>query len=240
MNRLYSRVRKLHSILVTATLTAILIPIAYCDDTVGAVKEFEGQVLVNDKEGAPFVPASAGLSLFRGGAVIVMDDASAILEIKGRGNIHLTDNAAVELKNVVSTGEFTRVTGVRAPVLFLYPTGQSDSSAPGIIRIVFGINHNLDKIKGALDFKIHALHEDSEDNLDEDASLSEIVNNSTLLSSFKRKRAYSEKDYSWYNLKSDSKLSGEGEYTIYLTAQRGNEQVRLGQSTFLIIEERDE
>lgn len=232
---------KAYSVLMVFFLAAILIPVAYCEDrSVGAVKEFEGQVLINNKEGAPFVPASAGLSLFRGGAVIVMDDASVILEIKGRGNIHLTDNAAVELKNVASTGEFTRVTGVRAPVLFLYPTGQSDCSTPGTIRIVFGINHNLDKIKGAVDFKVHAIHEDSEDDLDEDASLSETVKNSTLLCSFKRKTAYSEKDYSWYTLKSDSKLSDTGEYSIYLTAQRGEEQIRLGQSTFLIVEESDE
>jgi hypothetical protein len=232
--------KKLYSILIAGCLTAIIAPIAHCEDTsVGSVKEFKGQVLINDKEGEPFVPAKTGLSLFQGGAVIVMDDASVLLEIKGRGNMHLTDNAAIQLKDVAATGEFTRVTAVRAPVLFLYPTGLSASKAPGITKLVFGINHNLDKLKGAIDFKVYALHEDSEDELDEDASLSEFIKSSLLLASFKRKEVYSENGYTWYNLQSDSQLTDTGEYTVYLTAQRDKEETKLGQSTLLIIEESD-
>ena len=224
---------------IIAIIIIVVAPVTgYTNDPIGRIKETQGQVLINNNEGEPFIPAKTGVSLFKGGAVVVMDDASVVLDINGRGTLHLTDNAAIQLKDVEATGEFTRVTGVRAPVLFLYPTGQSDEST-GLVKLVFGINHNLDKIKGLRNFNAYAIFEDAEDELDEDAPLNEVTDHSILLGSFNRKKNSSINSYSWYELNSKSSLNEDGEYTIYITAQRDGKLIRLGQSTLLIVENHD-
>ena len=47
---------------------------------------------------------------------------------------------AGRLKQVAATGEFTTVTGVRAPVLFLFPMGRSQAIEPGKVDMTFGVN----------------------------------------------------------------------------------------------------
>jgi hypothetical protein len=181
----------------------------------------------------PFAPAQEGMSLFQGGTVIALEDASATLSLKGKGEIKVTDNASLKLKEVA--GEFSTVTGVRAPVLFLFPTGESGPCTADSVVVTFGINHNLDKIQGVDSFDIYALHEDAEDGVEGDDPEA-LLDAATHLATFEAKGKVSEKDYTWYSVPSDVLLEEDGEYTLFITATREEETLRLGQSSLLLIE----
>ena len=147
---------------------------------IGFVKSVEGTVMVCPDEGQAFAPAKVGQKVFSGGVVVAMEDGSVVLDIKGKGELTLSDNAALKLKEVSATGEYSAVTGVRAPVLFLYPTGDSKELKPGIITVTFGINHSLDKVKGIKEYRLFLLHEDKGDELDDPEGPEAITSSQSL------------------------------------------------------------
>jgi len=211
------------------------VPRAAADDVLGEVKDVSGDVVVSPADGSPFVPATVGRRLVRGAVVIVMEDSRALLTLKDRGEVTLVDNASLKLEPAVASGDYTTVTAVRAPVLFLFPTGRSAAVRPGAVPCTFGINHTLDTVRGVTTFRLYALHEDAEDELDEDAGPAAALEVATLLAEVPVRTHRAETGYTWYRVTSKP-LTVEGEYTVFVVAVRGDELVRLGQSTLLTVE----
>ena len=221
-------------------LISFLFPFSlFAGAEIGFVKSVEGSVMVCPDEGQAFAPAKVGQKVFSGGVIVAMEDGSVVLEIKGKGELTLTDNAALKLKEVAATGEYSAVTGVRAPVLFLYPTGETDDLKAGQVSVTFGINHSLDKVKGVKEYRLFLLHEDVEDELDEPDGPA-ALKAAQVVAKFKSLKKPATNTYSWYTVKTKKALEKSGEYTLFVGAKRGKEWIRLGQSTLLVIEEPEE
>jgi hypothetical protein len=131
-----------------AGLLTLLFAAATSAGPVGTVKSVEGDVMVAAGEGEPFAAAEAGAELAEGGLIVVMEDSTAVLDLAGK-EVTLSDMASLKLEAPKDGGEYSTVTGVRAPVLFLFPTGQSPELPPGELALTFGINHSLEKILGS-------------------------------------------------------------------------------------------
>lgn len=225
-----------------ALLLALLAPAAgtAAEDAIGSVKAMDGPVLLRDREGDAFAPAKVGQPLFGGGTVLVMEDASATLALTGRKDVTLDDNVALNLRAFEGQGEFAAVTGVRAPVLFLHPTGATGPRPPGTLQLAFGIHHGLESIRAVKDFQVHALHEDAEDELPLDAPVEAVIEAARAIAGFQRPAKVPADGYAWYSMTSTVPLTAEGEYTLFVTAGRGKDARRLGESTLLVIEGPDE
>lgn len=215
-----------------AVLLAAAVPAA----PVGTVRSVEGEVMASVADGEPFGPVDAGTELHEGGVVVVMEDSTAVLDLAGKGPVTLADMASLKLEASASTGEYSTVTGVRAPVLFLYPTGTSADLAPGRVALTFGINHDLDKIRGVEAFQVMALHEDAEADLAGEGD-AELLDAAKVIGEFAAKARTARADYTWYDLRSTEPLEGPGEYTLFVVGVRGGERVKLGQSTLVYVED---
>ena len=212
---------------------------ALAGDAVGTVKSIEGAVMLSAGDGEPFEPAEVGAALPSGGAVVVMEDSTAVLDLLGKGEVSLSDMASLKLEAPADGGEYSTVTGVRAPVLFLFPTGQSKDLPAGAQALTFGINHDLEKVQPVTEFRVHALHEDTEAELEGDSD-GELIDASEVVATFTRKAERAEADYTWYNLMTDEALEAEGEYTLFLVGVHGDDLIKLGQSALVYITEEDE
>lgn len=206
-------------------------------EPVGKLAKVEGAVLVRPDAGEGFAPGTVGQVLHRGGAVVVMEGAAATLDLGARGKVELADNAALDLAQALAAGQFSTVTGVRAPVLFLHPTGDSDPYVEGALRVTLGINHDLDKVRGVTEFSLYALHEDDEYDLDPDAGVGAVLEVATELTSFQAKPVGGGRSgYTWYDLEVAEPPEDEGDYTLFVVARAGEAPVRLGQSSLLLVE----
>lgn len=208
-------------------------------DAVGTVKSVEGEVMASIAEGEAFAPVEAGARLHQGGVIVVMEDSSVVLDLAGKGEVTLADMASLKLDAPAEGGEYSTVTGVRAPVLFLFPTGETAGLAPGDQVLTFGINHDLDKIRGVEVFRIHALHEDDEYELEGDSD-AELIDASKVVAEFTRKSKTKAADYTWYNVMTSRPLDAPGEYSVFLVGVRGGERIKLGQSTLVLVEEAED
>ena len=101
---------------------------ALAGNPIGTVKSVDGEVMVSAGEGEPFGPAEAGAELAEGGVVVVMEDSTAVLDLAGKGEVTLADMASLKLEAPADGGEYSTVTGVRAPVLFLFPAPQRETN----------------------------------------------------------------------------------------------------------------
>ncbi len=205
---------------------------------IGYVKSVDGAVMVCPDEGQAFGPAKVGQKVFSGGVVVAMEDGTVVLDIKGKGELTLADNAALKLKEVAASGEYSAVTGVRAPVLFLFPTGETEDLKAGKVTVTFGLNHSLDKVRAVKSYQLYALHEDEGDELD-DPEGPEALALAQEIGAFKRCKRPAKDGYSWYKVESEP-MNKPGEYTVFVVAQRGKDKVRLGQSTLLVIADPEE
>ena len=170
--------------------------------------------------------------------MLALDDSSVSLLLDGRGEVVLADNASLRLAQRESSGEYSAVTGVRAPVLFLFPCGDSEIRLGEELSFTFGINHSLDKIAGLKGFEIYGLHDDRAFELGFPEG-AEAMEGAELLASFEARDDPSKEGYTWYRVDArpaDGAAFEVGEYSIFIAARRGNEKLRLGQSTLLYVE----
>lgn len=226
------------AITLALALGATALPVAAAG-TVGTVKSVEGQVMMATGEGEEFGLAEVGAELPSGGVIVVMEDSTAVLDLAGKGEVTLSDMASLKLEAPAAGGEYSTVTGVRAPVLFLFPTGQTSDLPPGPQALTFGINHDLDKVKGVPKFRVLALHEDDEAELEGDSD-GERIDAARVVAEFETKAKTVPADYTWYNLMTSEDLDAPGEYTVFLVGIRGDETVKLGQETLVYVEEAEE
>ena len=190
------------------------------DEIVGRVKSVKGEVMLCKREGLPFSPAKEGAKLFAGGIVLALDDSSVSLLLDGRGEVVLADNASLRLAQRESSGEYSAVTGVRAPVLFLFPCGDSEIRLGEELSFTFGINHSLDKIAGLKGFEIYGLHEDRAFELGFPEG-AEAMEGAELLASFEARDDPSKEGYTWYRVDArpaDGAAFEVGEYFFNDTA----------------------
>lgn len=200
---------------------------------IGSVKAMSGQVLLRSDAAGPFSPAAVGSPLHGGGTVLVLEESSATLAITGRKDLTLDDNAALNLRDVDGTGEFAAVTGVRAPVLFLFPKGNSSPQAPGPMKLAFGVHHGLDAIRDVTRFRVYALHEEAQDELPLDAPSEALVEAATVVAEFLRKKDAPRDGYTWYALTTRLPFEKGGEYELFVAAVEGETVRRLGESSLV-------
>lgn len=224
---------------VAALLALALATAAGAGDAIGTVKSIDGEVMASVGEGEPFGPVTAGTELMEGGVVVVMEDSTAVLDLAGKGEVTLADMASLKLEAPADGGEYSTVTGVRAPVLFLFPTGQTGDLPPGPQALTFGINHDLEKVAGVESFRVHALHEDDEADLEGDGD-AERIDASQVVATFTKKAKTASADYTWYNLMTDDSFQNPGEYSIFLVGLKGDEKVLLGQAALVYVEEAED
>lgn len=217
-------------------LTAPVVSLA--NKAIGHIESLEGTVMCCPADGHQFAPARQGQPLFAGGVIVTMETGRAVLQVEGKGRLTIADNAALKLAAIDTGGEYSAVTGVRAPVLFLYPTGQSNEIRPGTTEITFGLNHDLDSVRGLTDFRVYALHEDNADELD-DPDGPESIRHGTVIASFSTSAHKATEGYTWYSVKT-SPLEVAGEYIVFIAARREATFIRLGQSTLLVVSPPDE